>query len=59
MNHSIESMSNMEKLEMEAEWLSLSEEMDLANTLGPKGFAFSHKMFIEAYSRGYVKGQNK
>lgn len=59
MNHPIESMSDMEKLEMEADWLSLVEEMNLENTLGPKGFVFSHFMFIEAYSRGYGKGQNK
>jgi len=47
----------MELLEMEAEWLSLVDEMKLTTILGVQGFQFSMHMFREAYTRGYMKGK--
>ena len=55
MEHPLSKMSELERLEMELEWDAVVEEMELEQKLGDAGFAFSHKMFKEAYSRGYVK----
>jgi hypothetical protein len=56
--HSFSLMNEIEKLEMSLEWEALVEEMSLHTSLGERGFEFSHKMFIEAYSRGYVKARD-
>lgn len=56
--HPITQMNPIEQLEMEAEWLKLVDTKYLYKVLGPLGIELSAKMFIEAYSRGYVKARD-
>lgn len=56
--HPIQMMTELELLEMELEWQSLVDKMNLTTLLGDAGFDFSAKMFKEAYSIGYVKAKS-
>lgn len=56
--HPLSLMDSNEKTEMSLEWDALVNEMSLRQNLGAQGFEFSRKMFVEAYSRGYVKARD-
>ena len=56
--HPLSLMNDIERIEMSLEWDAVVEEMSLHAALGAQGFEFSRKMFIEAYSRGYVKARD-
>ena len=56
--HPLNEMDVLEKLEMELEWDDVVDVMKLQEILAPRGFDFARKMFIEAYSRGYMKRYN-